>query len=144
MRHVEAYREGSKTRINAIWSDENYEPSKIADIGEDLNVDPAIPSCPGCERLYNLEGDTEKDYTAAAYSANRNSVDQVLHFYDGVLRKDGWQQSPTAKLLEHLEARGIKKRTDGKMVQYSRSANFLTVLAWPGERGTTVHISRSN
>lgn len=144
MRYVEAFREGKRTRIVAVWSDEDYQAKKMVNKGEDLNVDPDLPSCPGCSRLYNVEGETEKDYTTAAYKGPGRSVDQVVAFYDRVLRDKGWRLSPTAHVIDAAERAGMKERTDGKMLQYVRGREFLTVVAWPGEEGATVHLARSN
>ena len=144
MRYLEAFREGSKTRIIAVWSDEDYEAGKLADIGEDLNVNPDLPSCPGCKRLYNIEGETESDYSTAAYSASGHSVDQVVSFYDRVLVSKGWRLSPTAHVLDAAESAGMKRRTEGTLLQYNRGAEFLTLVAWPGDNGATVHLAQSN
>lgn len=144
MRYLEAYRENDATRIIAVWSDEEYEPGKIVDRGEDLNVDAEIPSCPGCRRLYNVQGESEHQYSTAAYTGSGRSVDQLVHFYDETLQAKGWQLSPTAKVLESFEEAGIKQRTDGTMLQYSRGDQFLTLVAWPDEDGASVHLARSN
>lgn len=144
MRFVEAFREGSSTRVLAIWSDEDYQAGKIVDRGEDLNVDPELPSCPGCKRLYNVTGETEVDYSTAAYASGGHTVEDIAAFYDRVLRQKGWELSDTAKVMDTFERTGIKPRTDGKMVQYARGGDFLTLVAWPTDRGAQVHLARSN
>lgn len=144
MRYVEAFVEGRATRVVAVWSDENYDPRKIVDVGEDLNVDLEIPACPGCSRLYNIDGESEADYSTTAYTSPSNSVEQMVSFYDRSLAAKGWQLSPNADALEVFEQHGIKPHFDARMMQYSRGEEFITVIAWPDHYGATVQLARSN
>ncbi len=145
MRYVNALRESDgRTRITAVWSDEDYQARKFADIGDDLNVNPEYPICSGCKRLLQIDGETESEYGNAAMDAGRQSVDQVLTFYKRALPNRGWQLSETAHVLNAAEQQGIKPHHDAKLLQFSRGSEFMTVAAWPEDGRTGVQLARSN
>lgn len=144
MRYIDAARENGHTRVTAVWSGGDYEGKKIIDEGEDLNVNPDIPVCPGCSRLFHVEGKTEADYANHAFDGRHLSVDQVMSYYDQSLKGKGWQPSETAAVLQVMERQGYKERSDSRFMQYARGDEFLTVTAMPGPDGTIVNVAESN
>lgn len=148
MRYVDAVREGSgKTRITAIWSDEEYDVEKIANIaepGEELGVDPEIPVCPGCERLMHMRGETEKDYGNHAFRAPGHAVDQSIGFYRASLPGRGWKLSEATGVMKRAQLQGLMPPMGAQMLNFSRGGEFLTVVAWEQDGSTKIHIARSN
>lgn len=148
MRYVDVVQEKpGKSRITAIWSDEDYDPRKIANYaepGEELGVDPSIPVCPGCERLFHFKGETEKAFANHAFRAPRSSVDQMIGFYKQTMPTRGWQQTEANAVMQKLQLQGIMPPSNAKMANFTRGGDFLTVVAWDTDDSTKVHIARSN
>lgn len=147
MRFVDAYREGSgKTRITAVWSTEDYEIAKLADEGEDLNVDPERPACVGCTRLYRFEGSgEEEDYDSIAFNAARRSPRSVIQEYRDTLGARGWKPAPSSVIMANARRSGLMPNYKGQLVSFSRGAQFLTLMTYPDSKtgDTIVHLFES-
>lgn len=148
MRYMDAVRESpGKTRVTAVWSDDEYDIGKFANIGDftdDLGGDPSVPVCPGCERLMHFKGETEDAYDNHAFKAPAHSMDQMLGYYREVLPPRGWKLSEADAILRRAELRGLKPPSDAQMLSFSKGARFLTVVAWESDGKTSVHVARSN
>ena len=110
MRYVDAFREGDKTRMTAVWSDEDYQLGKIVDRGEDLNIDPEVPMCPGCKRLAHIEGKSEDGYSNHMINAGNQSTEQVLSYYEQSLESRGWKSSEVGLVV--ATSHQLRLRTD--------------------------------
>ena len=144
MRYLDAFRENGRTRLTAVWSDEDYQLKKIVDEGDDLNIDPEVPMCAGCTRLAHIEGKSEDDYSNHMISAKGQSTEQVLSYYQRSLEARGWQRSGVSDVLKAAENLGWKQHADGEMMQFARGTDFMTVMVYPGATGTEVQVARSN
>lgn len=148
MRYVDAVREGNgKTRVTAIWSDEEYDVEKMANIaepGEELGIDPEIPVCPGCKRLMHMRGETEKEYANHAFQAPGHAAEQALGFYKQSLPSKGWAQSEAMDVMKRAQLIGLMPPLGAQMLSFTRGGEFLTVVAWEHDGKTSVHVARSN
>lgn len=135
MRFVEAFRENGQTRVHAIWSDDELDLRKLH--ADQSGYDPEVPACIGCNRLMRLGGQgAERDYVTTIFEGQRSPT-EMIRFYDQSLLARGWVRSDRDKLLDRAEEIGLMPRFEARTSTWSRGTEFLSVMAFPDENGTT-------
>lgn len=131
-RHITIDRDGPETLVSSVWSDEEFDYTKM-DLGSrmsDVNTSHEFPSCPGCIRLNSFESlNSDRPYESAAYLGGGRSLDEAKAFYDQTLRARGWEPTEAsatmAKVRQHVEFKG---KYEARMLQYAREGRFMTVM----------------
>jgi len=145
MRYVEAYRQpNGKTRINAIYSDENLDLDKFKHDTESVGtgVSSTVPSCLGCKRMFRVKGESEQEYAANGFESHGTPADSMA-FYDRALANRGWHKTDASKFLDEARRRGAAP-DDALLANYSRDGRFITLIAYPDEHGSVVQAFESN
>ncbi len=151
IRYLDAVRTNSGlTRITATWSDENFDFDRIkAPEKRAEEIVPAartieVPKCLGCSRMMYFEGLSvgEKGYVNEIFRSPKPAL-ETLTFYDQALRKRGWQLTDSSRTMIAAKKGGLMEEAGGKLAHYARGNDFITVLAYPEEAGSTVQLFES-
>lgn len=137
--NVEITKSGSGTVATSSWSDENFDYNKMlpGNRAMDQNVDPEIPSCPGCMRLSSFEDlDKEQTFRNNVYEATQ-SVDSLARFYDQSLTARGWEMTESSRVMEKMREFADFKGKDGIQRQYQKNGQIVTILTHPSGDGVT-------
>ncbi len=148
MRYVEAWRGpgDDNTTIAAMWSDDELEINKFAPDSRrsDLAVDPNVPVCLGCKRLMRFAGEGDESAYATTVFVGRQTVAQVVDFYDRALRSRGWKLSEASQTERLLSRNGIVPPSSAQLTSFAKHGRFITVMAYPIDAGQTqVHVFES-
>lgn len=133
-----------KSTVTASWSDENFDYAKMVggmgDSSKDLDVDPIVPACPGCERLSRVRDlDPRRSYSSNSYGSPHARGD-TLEFYRGAMQKRGWEETDSSIVLSSVRPYVSFEGDEAHLLQFSKGARFLTIMGFPDETGqTTVH-----
>ncbi len=140
MRWVEAMREGNRTRISAMWSDEELDMEKFEEPKHAANVSPSatIPVCMGCVRKTRFAAESgEKGYVSNVFHGQLTPPD-AARFYRMAMHHRGWKLSDSTRLLDLAERRGVKPPSDHEFLSFARGSDFATVLIYRGREGKTI------
>jgi hypothetical protein len=142
MRYVDAYREGpNRTRITAIWSDEDLDLMKFANKEkyEDKTYNTStVPACAGCERKMRFKGKGAENSYASNIDEGTQNPDAMIDYYDRALRNRGWQKSDSTRIMQEARTSGIMPNDIGQILVYSRGKDFITVTAQPTSENKTL------
>lgn len=137
--NVEITTSGSGTIATSSWSDENFDYNKMlpGNRALDQNVDPEVPSCPGCTRVSSFEDlDKEQTFRNNVYEAT-SSVEQLARFYDQSLTARGWEMTESSRVMEKLRDFADFEGKDGIQRQYEKNGQIVTILTHPSGDGVT-------
>lgn len=141
MRWVEAIREGSRTRVSAVWSDDELDMSKFEESrhASRVSASTTVPVCMGCERKMRFAGESEgEERYASNVFVGDLSVEDAISFYKRAMPNRGWKLSDTSHLLEIARAQQIKPPSDARLLSFSNERDFITLLVHPRHDGKTV------
>lgn len=149
MRFIDATRDprSGLTTVTATWSDRELDIKKLSNRSDTahLSVDADIPSCMGCERMMRFAGEGNESGYKDNIFAGHVSPDQMISFYDRALKARGWDESPTARVLEGISKKGIGEIETGAIVRhYSMGPRFLTVMAYREQHSSRSIVDRKS
>ncbi|MFP4598977.1 MAG: hypothetical protein ACLFVJ_12040 [Persicimonas sp.] len=148
---IEMYWDRSKraSTVTATWSDEKFDYGKMlagADSQQkDIDVDPLVPACPGCTRLSRVRDlDPSREYSSNSYASTR-AQREMVGFYRDAMTKRGWEETDSSLVLDTIRPNVRHVGDEATLMQFSKGARFLTVMAYPDKDGrTTVHTVMSD
>lgn len=143
MRYVEAWREPGdrRTTIAAVWSDDDLDISKFATTARaDLSKDAGTPACLGCDKTMSFRGSGDEKKFGTEVFLGRQNVALTMAEYDRLLAARGWRLSQATQTARLLEAQRIIPMQTAQVSSFSKGSDFVTVLAYPVERGTRTQV----
>jgi hypothetical protein len=135
-RYIEAFQEGSKTRVTATWTDDKVDFNKFRGQGDGIGFTEDVPGCVGCDRLMRFVGESEKGYAANVFFSGQE-VDQVVAFYDQALTNRGWKVAPSTLAMRAARDKGWMEDDGSELVSFARNGDFMTLLVFKTPEGRT-------
>ncbi len=146
-RHIEMFwdKHRRKSTVTASWADESFDYAKMVGEGDDLDVDPVVPACPGCTRLSRVRDlNSSRMYSNNIYSSSRNQQ-ELLDYYRQTMSKKGWQETDSSTTFNAMTPYVRFRGDRAGLLQLTRGDQFLTILGYPDDSGkTTIHTVMSN
>ena len=135
-----------ETVVTASWGDESFDIEKTLPTSQqdpttrmqNAATDLDVPSCLGCERVTRFATDAnDKPYVFQVFDSPQNK-DQVADFYRKAMTGRGWQESKHAKHLENFSFEHADEVEGGKVLQFKRGIQNVTLTIHPSETGSSV------
>lgn len=132
--------------VTASWGDEDFDIKKTLPTSqqdpetraENNSTDLIVPTCLGCERLTRFATDAnDKPYVFQIFKSSQDQ-DQVEQFYRKAMLGRGWQETKHAKHLADFSFNNGQEVEDGKILQFKKGRQNVTLTVHPEPTGSTV------
>lgn len=136
----------NETVVTASWGDESFDIKKTLPTSQqdpmarsqNAAADLDVPSCLGCERVTRFATDAnDKPYVFQVFDSPQ-SEDQVANFYRKAMTGRGWQESKHSKHLDRFAFEHAEDVEGGKVLQFKRGIQNVTLTIHPSSTGSSV------
>lgn len=131
----------NRSLVVSTWADDfDLEKHAPGSRSADSNFNPDMVPCPGCSRDVSFEKlDPGKRYNYTSYSTGLG-VQQSVRYYIDAMKRRGWEFNETSRMYQAVREQVEFEGDDAYMLQFTRRDEFMNVLAYPSEDGSTIQL----